>query len=268
MPLQFPLSAAQDFLLQEVSKQSRKDLHRKMKAMGLTKDEQKECRRVANKIRGDGLTTIVVNMDLRRRVHKDTVAESLLRTGRVLNSFEVETALGIQDDFKVRQRLLKEYRIYGGSARIETVFAHLPDDEHPIYGMMDYFHNPFLMRGTYYGLYRLTLKPEFLERSTFTPCDSYGSDSSQVCCWESIEVVLADRPHPMSSDRWYSCVDTGKVPRERLSEPAYIEAQVLGPIHMSDIVSIHVPCHDQLDSWFWGVLTNLGEKYGTAIISY
>lgn len=234
----------------------------------LSRRERRQCNNTCAALQADEAVRIAINSNLRLRVNKDTIAEALLLGGRLLNSFELDAALENKDEYQMRLRLLKELRIYGARQGAEVILAHLPDDEHPIYGILDYVGDPFKMRGTYYGPYRLILKRDFIERSTFTHADSYGTESEDVFCWEDIAGVLIKQPHLLDPQRWYEYVEKRDVPEVSPTIPAYVEAQVLGPIYLKDVEKLYYPCHDMLDTWFMGVLTSLAEKYGFVLAHY
>ncbi len=268
MPIKNDLSAPQRALLESVYEQRRSRLRASLADARFSKKALEECKRVSHDLVNDAGVRIAVNANLRLRVHKETLAEALRVGGRMLNLFELDTALGNQEDYSMRLRLLKEFRIYGAKQRVENVLAYLPDDEHPIYGILDYLGDPFKMRGTHYGVYRFILKREFLERSTFTRGDSFGIESEDVFCWRDILGVLASQTHPLDSQRWYEYVKSGLAPSFSSSEPLYIETQVLGPVHLVDVENLYYPCHDTVDPWFMGVLESLAETYHFTLSHY
>lgn len=129
MPLKTSLSPSQNLLLETVYKQRR--VHLRTALSDLPKKDLEECKRVSKEIVADPKVRIVVNANLRLRVHKYTLAEALLACGRLLNLFELDTALGNEDDYNMRLRLFKEFRIYGAKQGIESMLAHLPDGRAP-----------------------------------------------------------------------------------------------------------------------------------------
>lgn len=268
MSVKTSLSASQNLLLESILAQQRSHMRSAITVADLKKAQLDECRRVSKELIADANVRVAINANLRLRVHKDTLAEVLLMGGRLLNLFELDTALVNQDDYSMRLRFLKEFRIYGAKQKIESVLAHLPDDEHPIYGILDYMGDPFKMRGTYYGVYRFVLKREFLNRSTFTRGDSFAIESEDVFCWKDIMGVLLSHPHPLDGKRWYEYIKERRAPAFSSSEPLYIEAQVLGPIHLVDVEHLYYPCHDTIDPWFMGVLQSLAEKYKFSLSQY
>jgi hypothetical protein len=268
MTLKTELSASQKLLLETVREQRKTNLRAAVSASGLRGKELAECRKVSDRLVADKEVRIAINANLRLRVHKDTFAEVLGIGGRLLNLFELDAALGNQDDYNMRLRFLKEFRVYGAKQKIENNLAHLPDDEHPIYGILDYIGDPFKMRGTYYGMYRFILKRDFLERATFTSGDSFGIESEDVFCWNDIMGVLASQSHELDPKRWYEYVQEKSAPNFSSSQPLYIEAQVLGPVHLIDVERLYYPCHDTVDPWFMGVLKSLADEYKFTLSHY
>lgn len=266
MPLKTSLSASQNLLLETVYNQRR--AHLRAALAGLPKRDLDECKRVSKELIADPKIRIAINTNLRLRVHKDTLAEALCTCGRLLNLFELDTALGNQDDYSMRLRLFKEFRIYGAKHAVESILAYLPDDEHPIYGILDYIGDPFKMRGTYYGMYRFVLKRDFLERATFTRGDSFDIESEDVFCWKDIVGVLASHSHPLGGRRWYEYVKEKRALSLSSSEALYIEAQVLGPVHLTDVEHLYYPCNDAVDPWFKGVLQSLADAYHFTLSHY
>ncbi len=268
MTLSTTLSQGQKHLLELVFRDGGKRKALSFKQSGLSRQELRRCERVSKALHEDELVRIAINLDLRMRVHSDTVAEALMRGGRLLNKFEIEAALENKDQYDMRLRLLKELRLYGARQDAEGVLAYLPDDEHPLYGILDYIGNPLKMRGTFYGPYRIVLKREFLERATFTHADSFGTESDDVFCWEDIAGVLVKHPQNLDPNRWYEYVEEKEASEISVRIPSYIEVQVFGPIYLNDVEKLYYPCHDMLDTWFMGVLTLLGEKYNFDLAHY
>jgi hypothetical protein len=227
-----------------------------------------EVAMASQRVQFDNTIRIAINLDLRRRVHSQIMLESLLDTGKLLNMYELETVLENRDDFNTRMRLLKEHRMYGGEKGEEVILAHMPDDEHPLYGILDYFNDPHLMRGTHYGLYRAVLKLGFMQRATFTPADSYGTIKDDIQVVENIAGVLIHHPTPMVPHTWGHYVLRKTVPMHHSVQPPYIEAQVFGPIRLADIETMYVPSHDKIDPWFWGMLQRLHTQYGIVVVPF
>lgn len=268
MTLSTALSIGQKHLLEAVFREGGTRRVNAFKALGLSKQERRECDVVSAKLQDDETVRIAININLRLRVSKDTIAEVLVLAGRLFNKFELDAALENRDEYEMRMRLLKEFRMYGGRQGVEGVLAHLPNDEHPIYGILDYIDNPFQMRGTHYGPYRLILKREFIEQSTFTHADSYGTESEDVFCWEDIAGVLIKQPNGFDPRRWYEYVRGREAPDVFPTIPSYIEAQVFGPVYLHDVEKLYYPCSDAMDTWFMGVLQSLAEKYNFTLAHY
>jgi hypothetical protein len=158
--------------------------------------------------------------------------------------------------------------LYGGRQNVVTTLAHLSDDEHPNYGILDYTGNPRQTRGTHYGAYRLVLKEEFLERATFTPFDSYMAQPEDVFCWEHLEGVLATRPSQIDGYRWYEYIRDKRVSGTKYSPPHYIEAQIFGPLYTEDVERLFFPFADTLDPWFMGMLEAIATKFSLELKPY
>lgn len=262
------LSSRQRYLLDGVHSQGKYRLRRALRQSGLHAKEKKTLKRVARDIVIHEKARIAINFDLRLRVNRDTIAEAIQDCGRLLNAFELQIAFQDTSAFALRQRIMKEFILFGGPKRVDSALANLPDDERPYYGILDYLGDPLKFRGMYYGLYRLVLKPEFLERSTFTPRDSFDIESEEVFCWEHIEGVLSAHPNPLDPMRWYEYVYNHKAPSLDISLPAYIESQIFGPIFLTDIEKIWYPAHDKLDPWFMTVLQLFEDNYQIQIAHY
>jgi hypothetical protein len=262
------LSALQEHLLDGVYREGAKRISEAYKREKASKKERIGCKKVADSIRSEGVVRIAINLSLRQRIHRISLAESLFTGGRLLNDFEITTATGDTQSFATRQRLLTELIIYGGTRDQITGVALLPDDEHPIYGILDYTGNPVHTRGSQYGAYRLILKEHFFERSTFIPYDSYAAQSRDVYCWGHIEGVLASRPGALDPCKWYEYVRNKQTSSHLPTLPAYIEAQVLGPVYLSEVEKIFFPYADTLDPWFMSVLEAIATKYTLEITPY
>ena len=87
-------------------------------------------------------------------------------------------------------------------------------------------------------------------------------------CWQDIRGVLAANVAEENDAKWYTYVAEKHAPDVGSSLPSYIEAQVLGPVHLVDVERLYFPCHDLLDPWFMTVLRSLAEKYEFELVHY
>ena len=126
------------------------------------------------------------------------------------------------------------------------------DSERPNYGAVDYIGIPTSLSPlVHWGYHRFILKNELRTNATFTPFDSFLAEQDQVYVWEDIDGVLATK---LNGRFWFDYVLDGTEPVATREGVHYIEAQILGGVHLSDVTTLCYPVADQVDYEFFAKL--------------
>ena len=258
-----PLTINQQKLLQLVRSESVSRAHRAVERLNLSEVETRQFRAAKEKL---DAASLVHGIKLRYQYRDDLVIDSLLDIGRVMNLIEIGDFAGGIRDWNFRNRLLNEFKLYGGTRQAQMIMSQIDDSERPSYGALDY-------RGGYgsvaslqsFGPYRFVLKPELKERSTFTPSDSFQVEGSQVYLWGTIEGVLATR---LNARYWYEYVLAGEEPHITEEGVHYIEAQIIGGFDLSDVVRLYYPGRDRRYHKFFTKLRRLETEHGIELVFY
>lgn len=253
----------QQQLFEGVRKESRYRARLVLQVAKLKKDQKRKFRLAKQKLEQ---ASIVLNLDLREQYHDEKVIDSLLSIGRVLNLIEIGNFPGGIHDQRFRTRLLIEFKLYGATCDVQLIFGRMHDSERPNYGVLDYLSKATSVTTLgYYGHYRLVLKNELKNRSTFTPLDSFLSELDQVYVWEDIEGVLTTK---LGNKFWFEHIVAGTEPLSTAEGIHYIEAQILGGVHLSYIARLYYPAADQLDHDFFAKLKRLELEHGIELVHH
>ncbi|TSC83584.1 MAG: hypothetical protein G01um101417_494 [Parcubacteria group bacterium Gr01-1014_17] len=211
-------------------------------------------------------SNIVINLDLREQYRDEKIIDNLLRVGRTLNKIEIGFFPGGIHDKTFRTRLLAEFKLYGAMQDLQVIFSHMHDSERPNYGAVDYLGIPTSLSPLiHWGHYRFVLKNELRVNATFTPFDSFLIERDQVYVWDDIDGVLATK---LNGRFWFEYVLEGVEPVATREGVHYIEAQILGGVHLSDITRLYYPVADQTDYEFFAKLKKLELDHGVELVHY
>lgn len=262
------LSPVQRFLYEQVAKRSPIKADKVLQMARFSENKHKE---LADALRHIADARVVINVNLRARVHGRPLIDWLMQTKRLLNLFEVSYSHQDNRPVDLRRRLIAEYRLYSGNLKMQGVISAMSNTEHPHYGQLDYIGDPVKLPSLgYFGLYRFVLKGEANARSTFTPDDSNNVESDQVFVWNNIEAVLATQ---ITDKYWFEYINDNDVPIDEYGYIRYIEAQILGGIFLngngeSDIEGLYYPETDEFDEEFFAKLIQLRDSYHIKLIPY
>ncbi|TSC83530.1 MAG: hypothetical protein G01um101417_513 [Parcubacteria group bacterium Gr01-1014_17] len=101
--------------------------------------------------------------------------------------------------------------------------------------------------------------------ATFTPFDSFLIERDQVYVWDDIDGVLATK---LNGRFWFEYVLEGTEPVATREGVHYIEAQILGGVHLSDINRLYYPVADQVDYGFFAKLKKFELDHGIELVHY
>lgn len=213
---------------------------------------------------------LVINCNFKEEIFFGIpLVQSLLRSRRMYNLFEIDYVARDINPGRIRSRLMSEFKIYGATSDIQLVLSRMSNTEHPNYAALDYIGDPIVFTSpAHYGWYRFRLESEPKSRSTFTPADSFVVEREQVFVWEDIDGVLASRTG--SEQRfWFEYVNDGVEPFNPDGSVAYIEAQTLGGVFIEDDVDqLYHPETDQFDVPFYESLQELAYICNFDLIPY
>jgi hypothetical protein len=259
------MSASQRFLFDRVQKRGRRRA-RELVAR-LSRTERAELRLAKDKLIR---SPIVVNLNLHQQVFgQRKLIESILEVRRIFNMFEIEHAQMGSDPSKFRVRVMLEFKLYGGTKDLQPVLGGMSNTEHPTYGLVDYMDYPigYSIVG-FYGWYRFVLKHEVKQRTTFSPLDSMHIDNDQTFVWDDIDAVLATRVGEKQR-YWFQYVNDRVIPFDSNGNVSYIEAQILGGVHLDkDMEALHHPHTDEFNQEMKKFLGELHTTFGFALEPY
>lgn len=257
------LTANQIQLLEKVRAESKNRVRRVLERAELSEKQRQLLQLAKRKLEE---ARIVINLDLREQYRNELVLDSILDIGRLLNAIEIGYFPdGIRSQ-RLRHRLLNEFKLYGATRDIQVVFSHMRDSERPNYGVLNYQdESAGVAPATYYGWYRLVLDQALKTCSTFTPFDASVVERDQVYAWDDIEGVLATK---LDGQYWYEYVLSESEPLVTRGGGHYIEAQVLGGVHLSDVERLYYPAADRLDHNFFAKLERFQLDYGIELVHY
>ncbi len=234
------LTPNQKQLLEKVRMESRHRAQRVLQRAKLRKNQKRKLRLAKQKLEQ---SNIVINLDLREQFRDEKIVDNFLRIGRMLNKIEIGFFPGGIHDKTFRTRLLAEFKLYGATQDLQVIFSHMHDSERPNYGAVDYFGiQTSLSPLVHWGYHRFVLKKELRTNATFTPFDSFLVEREQVYVWDDIDGVLATK---LNGRFWFEYVLDDIEPIAIREGVHYIEAQVLGGVHLSDITRLYYPVADQ-----------------------
>ncbi|MBI2100077.1 MAG: DUF3626 domain-containing protein [Candidatus Vogelbacteria bacterium] len=209
---------------------------------------------------------LVANLNLHKHFRNEAAIDSILRIGRLLTGFEAEEFPDGIYSQKFRGRLLKEFKLYGATRKLEIVMSHLLDSERPIYGSLDYLGGRYSLSSlVHYGRHRLVLKDGAKRRATFTAFDSSMVERDEVYVWENIEGVLAAR---LDGKFWVEYVLAGTEPLSTHEGVHYIEAQILGGVELDEIEKPYYPAAESANRAFFDKLQKLELDHRIELVQY
>lgn len=257
------LTPNQKQLLEKVRMESRHRAQRVIQRAKLRKNQKRKLRLAKQKLEQ---SNIAINIDLYGQHRDEKIMDNLLRIKRALNKIEIGAFPGGIHDKTFRTRLLVEFKLYGATQDLQVIFSHMHDSERPNYGAVDYLGTPTSLSPLiHYGNYRFVLKNELRMSATFTPFDSLLVERDHVYMWEDIDGVLATK---LNGRFWFEYVLDGVEPVATREGVHYIEAQILGGVHLSDITRLYYPVADQIDYSFFSKLKQLELDHGIELVHY
>ncbi|TSC73229.1 MAG: hypothetical protein G01um101470_210 [Parcubacteria group bacterium Gr01-1014_70] len=257
------LTENQKRFLEKVRMESRHRAQRVIQHAKLRKNQKRKLRLARQKLEH---SDIVINLNLDKQYRDEKIIDSLLRIGRMFNRIEVEDFPDGIHNLTFRTRLLVEFKLYGATQDLQVIFSHMHDSERPNYGGLDYLQTPTSIAPLrHYGHYRFVLKNELRINATFTPFDSFLVEREQVYVWDDIEGVLATK---LNGRFWFDYVLDEIEPVATDEGVHYIEAQILGGVHLSDITRLYYPVVDQTDYAFFAKLKQFEIEHNIQIVQY
>jgi hypothetical protein len=260
------MSPSQKYLFKNVVSKKEERLKAVFEKAALTVEQQSALEQARQRL---DQSKIVVSLSLHERAFGAPLIDSLLDSGRLYNVFEIAHAGEMANPTRMRIRIMLEFKVYGGTNNIQSIFGGMSNTEHPNYGILDYFNHPIgisMLGG--YGWYRFICNNGVNYRSTFAPADSLYITPDQVFRFADIEGILASRPYP-GSGYWFEYVNTGTVPIDQNGNPCYIEAQPLGGISLKK--DVETLCHPETDKFnrpFFKKLQRLKKDFSVALNMY
>lgn len=257
------LTANQKQLLEKVRMESRHRAQRVIQRAKLRQNQKRKLRLARQKLEQ---SQIVVNINLHKRYRDENIIDNLLRIERTLNEIEIGDFLGGIHDQTLRTRLLVEFKLYGATQDLQVIFSHMHDSERPNYGAVDYLGTPTSLSPlVHWGNHRFVLKNELKMSATFTPFDSFLVEREQVYVWDDIDGVLATK---LNGRFWFEYVLEEVEPVATREGVHYIEAQILGGVHLSDITRLYYPIADQVDYGFFAKLKQFELDHVIELVHY
>ena len=257
------LTENQKRLLEKVRMESRHRAQRVIQRAKLRKHQKRKLRLARQKLEH---SDIVINRNLRDQYRDERIIDSFLMIGRMLNKIEIGDFTGGIHDQTFRTRLLAEFKLYGATQDLQVIFSHMHDSERPSYGAVAYLKIPTSLSPLiHYGSHRFVLKNELRMSATFTPFDSFLIERDQVYVWDDIDGVLATK---LNGRFWFEYVLEGTEPVATREGVHYIEAQILGGVHLSDINRLYYPVADQVDYGFFAKLKKFELDHGIELVHY
>lgn len=257
------LTENQKQLLEKVRVESRHRAQRVIQRAKLRQNQKRKLRLAKQKLeRSD----IVININLREQYQDERIIDGFLRIGRMLNKIEIGFFPSGIHDQTFRTRLLVEFKLYGATQDIQIISSHMRDSERPNYGAVDYLGTPTSLSPLiHWGNHRFVLKDELRMNATFTPFDSYLVERDQVYVWDDIDGVLATK---LNGRFWFDYVLEGTEPVAIHEGVHYIEAQILGGVHLSDITRLYYPVANQTDHEFFAKLQRFELDHDIELVHY
>jgi hypothetical protein len=188
--------------------------------------------------------------------------DSMLRSGRLYNLFEIDHVFRDTNRSRIRTRLMAEFKIYGATPDLQLVLGRMSNSEHPNYGALDFIGDPIVFSSSaHYGAYRFRLIDEIKDRCTFTPSDAFVVERDQVYLWDDIAGILATKVgYPQRY--WFECINDGQEPFSADGSVAYIEGQILGGVFADkDIEALYYPETDCFNKEFFRKLQCLARRF-------
>lgn len=212
-----------------------------------------------------GEARVIHDIRTTRRIHDVPVIDALLEDGRFLNRMETGGFPDGMRDSYFRTRIMSEFKLYGARTMTQDVLQELPDRQRPLYGLLDFVRDPEKSNSLgYWGDYRFVLKEEVKYRATYTPRDSFVAEWEEVYPYEDIEGVLVAKP--AGTKYWFEYVLDQEEPRPRGGR--YIEAQIFGPVWLTDVERLYLPAAVGRDSNLRAKLSRLGVDYNIELVQY
>lgn len=212
---------------------------------------------------------LVINRNLDQMIFGEPVIDSLLKSGRLYNLFEIEHVERDINPPQVRARLMSEFKIYGATPDVQLVLSRMSNTEHPNFAAVDYIGDPIAFSSpAHYGWYRFCLKDDVKKRCTFTPADSFVVRRNQVFVYEDIDGVLASKAG-FPPRFWFEYINEGIEPFSPDGSISYIEAQALGGVFLEeDVEELYHPETDRFSKEFFPKLRRMRRCYHVALTPY
>ena len=255
------LSQNQLHLLHRVRNVSRQRADEVLRNANLTPQQMEELERARQSLNN---ARLVINLNLLEEIFRagEPVIDSILRSGRLYNLFEIDNVARDTNPSRVRTRLMAEFKIYGATPDVQLVMGRMSNTEHANYAALDYIGDPIVFSSpAHYGRYRFRLVSEVNNRCTFTPADGFIVEQHQAYLWDDIDGVLATRVG-FPSRYWFVWINLGQEPFGPDGSVAYIEAQILGGVFVDeDIEALYYPETDYFDTVFFKKLQRLARRF-------
>lgn len=255
------LSQNQLHLLHRVRDVSRQRADEVLRNANLTTQQMEELERAKQRLRE---ARLVININRLEEIFrpKEPVIDSILRSGRLYNLFEIDNVARDTNPSRIRSRLMAEFKIYGATPDVHLVMGRMSITEHPNYAALDYIGDPIVFSSpAHYGRYRFRLENEVKRRCTFTPADGFVVELHQVYLWDDIDGVLATQVG-FPPRYWFEWINLEQEPFGPDGSVAYIEAQILGGVFVDeDIEALYYPETDYFDNEFFPKLRRLARRF-------
>jgi hypothetical protein len=269
------LTPAQRRALAHVRDSAARAVHRADGRLALLRGESRHPDQVARAVRNRGRVALHFHPD-RLLANGRTVGESVLAEGLYRNQFETRVSNGGLTAFPGGDRDRWEEGLFGGAFQARGVGGR----ERPKYGALDLFRHadgPAPRFGSCY----LRLRPEVLNRCTFSCGDSYLGPTD-VCTWDVMEPVLAGLLEAVDAGGWtlgHGQVDVETFVRLLMSEPIcepftdwrgrsldeYIEVHVHGDVSLAEDVEWLIADPSFAGTSTEGVLEAIAARFDVAL---
>jgi hypothetical protein len=257
------LTVNQEKLLAKVRSQSRKRADEILRRARLSSEQEVQLHAAKRKFER---ALLIINIELQKDYNGGMVIDSMLKAGRLFNRMEIGKFAGGTRDFYFRTRLLSEFKLYGATSDLQTIFGYMLDEERPHYAAVDYMDRGRSLASLQgYGFYRCELREELKQRATITPKDSLAAELDEVYLWEDIDGILATKSN---GHFWFELVMGDVDPLAFDKGYYYIEAQILGGVRLSEIAILYHPAADMLDKNFFAKLKRLEVDHNIVLMHY
>jgi hypothetical protein len=261
------LSQNQQHLLDKVRSTSRQRADAVLKNANLSSEQMDAVEQAKQCIIKE--SRLVINRNLDQIIFGEPVIDSLLKSGRLYNLFEIEHIERDINPSQVRARLMSEFKIYGATPDAQLVLSRMSNTEHPNFAAMDYIGDPIAFSSpAHYGWYRFCLRDGVKRRCTFTPADSFVVMRNQAFMYNDIDAILASKAG-FPPRFWFEYINEGIEPFSPDGSISYIEAQILGGVFLDeDVEELYYPETDRCSREFFPKRHRLRRRFRITLTAY